>query len=99
MRECMLTTNDNPFDPFDNFEEWYKIDMQLQHNTSALVARLVPSDDSLPHAYMEAMKEEILNKWCASAVGEWIPSEYIMKCSQTLKLEDWSDYVCYVGLD
>lgn len=48
---------------------------------------------------MTNFKTKILNKWCASAVGEWIPSEYIMKCSQTVKLEDWSNYVCYVGLD
>lgn len=64
MRECMLTTNDNPFDPFDNFEEWYKIDMQFQYNTCGLVARLVPTDDSMPQAYMEQMKEQILTDWC-----------------------------------
>ena len=64
MRVCMLTTNDNPFDPFENFEEWYKIDMQFQYNTCGLVARLVPTDDTLPHEFMEGIKEEILTDWC-----------------------------------
>lgn len=44
-------------------------------------------------------KTKILNIWCASAVGEWIPSEYILKCSDKVDLEDWKDSVCYVGLD
>lgn len=42
---------------------------------------------------------KILNKWCASATGEWIPSEYLLKCSEKINLEDYSNNVCYVGLD
>lgn len=64
MRVCMLTTVDNPFDPFENFTEWYKIDMQFQYNTCALVARLVPDSENLPQPYMEQIKEEILTNWC-----------------------------------
>lgn len=48
---------------------------------------------------MTNFKTKILNKWVASAVGEWIPSEYILKCSEEVKLEDWSNYTCFVGLD
>lgn len=48
---------------------------------------------------MTNFKTKILNKWVASAIGEWIPSEYILKCSEKVNLEDWKDYVCYVGLD
>ena len=42
---------------------------------------------------------KILNKWCASAIGEWIPSEYLLKCSEKINLDDYSNNVCYVGLD
>ena len=48
---------------------------------------------------MTNFKTKILNKWCSSAVGEWIPSEYILKCSQKIDLKEWVNYVCYVGLD
>jgi hypothetical protein len=64
MREVMLTTVDNPFNPFDNFEEWFKIDMQFGYNTCALLARLAPAPaDSLPDSYNEAIKEQVIDRW------------------------------------
>lgn len=44
-------------------------------------------------------KTKILNIWCASAIGEWIPNEYLLKCSEKVNLEDYSNNVCYIGLD
>lgn len=35
---CMITTHDNPFNPFDNFVAWYKEDMRLGHDTCGLLA-------------------------------------------------------------
>lgn len=64
MREVMLTTLDNPFDPFENFQEWYKIDMQFKYNTCALVARLCPQpSESLPESYVNAINENIIDRW------------------------------------
>lgn len=48
---------------------------------------------------MTNFKTKILNKWCASAVGEWIPAEYILKCSEKVDLSQWGGYTCYLGLD
>ncbi len=48
---------------------------------------------------MTNFKTKILNKWVASAVGEWIPAEYILKCSEKVDLSQWGNYTCYVGLD
>lgn len=48
---------------------------------------------------MVNFKTKILNIWCSNAVGEWIPSEYLLKCSEKVNLGDWTNYVCYVGLD
>ena len=42
----MLTTVDNPVNPFTSFNEWYHRDLALGHNTMGLLARIaaVPSD-------------------------------------------------------
>ena len=48
---------------------------------------------------MTNFKTKILNKWVASAIGEWIPSEYLLKCSEKVNLEDYTHNVCYIGLD
>lgn len=48
---------------------------------------------------MTNFKTKILNKWVASAIGEWIPSEYLLKCSEKVNLKDYTHNVCYIGLD
>lgn len=37
---CMLTTLDNPFNPFDDFTSWYMFDCEKGHNTSSRIARI-----------------------------------------------------------
>lgn len=36
----MLTTIDNPYDPFVQWDEWYAMDHQLGHNTCEFLARV-----------------------------------------------------------
>jgi hypothetical protein len=38
--EYMLTTVDNPFDPFTMFDEWYTYDTQMGYHTSAFLDRV-----------------------------------------------------------
>ena len=40
MEVSMLTTIDNPFDPFDQFDDWYAFDMQKGYNTCDYLAKL-----------------------------------------------------------
>lgn len=65
-------------------EDYIKSELQKAKNNPSLITNF---------------KTKILNKWCASALGEWIPSEYILKCSEKVSLEDYSHNVCYIGLD
>lgn len=48
--EYMLTTVDNPFNPFTRFDEWYRYDVKLGYNTSAFLDRIakVSNDMSEP---------------------------------------------------
>lgn len=36
----MLTTEDNPFDPFEQYDEWYAWDMHAGYHTPGLLARI-----------------------------------------------------------
>ena len=44
--EVMLTTFDNPFDPFDDFDQWYSYDKQMGYNTCEKIARIARSSES-----------------------------------------------------
>jgi hypothetical protein len=39
--EYMLTTVDNPFDPFSQWDEWYAWDMNAGYHTPGFLARIV----------------------------------------------------------
>lgn len=43
----MVTTTDNPYDPFTEFREWYNFDVSHGYHTSSLVARLTVTSDNL----------------------------------------------------
>ena len=43
----MLTTVDNPNDPFDNFKEWYMYDVQKGYNSSSYLARIAKTSDEM----------------------------------------------------
>lgn len=43
----MLTTADNPFDPFTQFDEWQMFDEAKGYNTCAYLARIAKTSDEL----------------------------------------------------
>lgn len=45
--EYMLTTVDNPFDPFTQFDEWFAYDAVLGHNTPGYLAAVATTSDEL----------------------------------------------------
>lgn len=43
----MLTTVDNPFDPFTQFDQWFAFDTYSGYHTAALLDRIAISSDEL----------------------------------------------------
>lgn len=43
---CMLTTFDNPFDPFEQFTSWFLFDTEKGYNTCGKLARIAKSSDN-----------------------------------------------------
>lgn len=62
----MLTTVDNPFSPFTQFNEWFAFDTVKGYNTSGLLARLVITSDEISEAdqnvAIETAMEEIVKE-------------------------------------
>lgn len=48
--EVMLTTIDNPYNPFLQYEDWYAFDVKKGYNTCAYLARITMSSDDLSEA-------------------------------------------------
>ena len=42
-----LTTIDNPYDPFTQFDEWYQFDSSNGYNTCGYLARIAKTSDEL----------------------------------------------------
>lgn len=59
MIETMLTTVDNPYNPFTNYDEWFNWDFIAGYNTCSRLARVCASSFELSkveqeEAFMEA---------------------------------------------
>ena len=50
MKKAMLTTYDNPYDPFDQYEDWFAFDARKGYNTPGLLARIAVVSDELSEA-------------------------------------------------
>lgn len=56
MADHMLTTVDNPFNPWTDFDEWNAFDLRAGYNTMAFLARVTV----LSHELSETQQEDAL---------------------------------------
>lgn len=58
----MLTTVDNPFNPFTHFNEWYAWDIAAGYDTLGYLARIAVTSHDLPDALYSQEVERAINE-------------------------------------
>lgn len=57
---CMLTTFDNPYDPFEDFTHWFMYDTQNGYDSCSRLARIAKlSDDFSQKEYFDEIERAI----------------------------------------
>lgn len=62
MSKVMLTTVDNPFNPFEQFDSWLLFDMEKGYNSCAYLARIARTSDQLSESENEAEIERAIDE-------------------------------------
>ena len=72
----MLTTVDNPYDPFTQFEQWFAFDTAAGYNTSAFLARIARTSEELSDTDQEQAIELAIDEIVMENVsGMWMKVE------------------------
>ena len=61
-REAMLTTLDNPYDPFTDWDNWLAFDEEKGYNTCGYLARIANTSDALSDADIQVEIENAMNE-------------------------------------
>lgn len=68
-KTCMLTTVDNPFDPFEQFTSWFLFDTEKGYNSCSYLARIARTSDQFT--------EEENDKEVERAIDEIIKNDFM----------------------
>ena len=69
---CMLTTFDNPFDPFEQFTSWFMFDVEKGYNSCSYLARIaktseqftdLENEEEIERAIDEIIKYDFMNMY------------------------------------
>lgn len=62
MAEHMLTTVDNPYSPFTQFEEWFEFDTFHGYGTLSLLARVAKTSNDMSEADQSSAIEHAIDE-------------------------------------
>ena len=69
INECRLTTVDNPFDPFTQFDDWFLFDTEKGYNSCSRLDRITKISDD--------MSEVEVNEEIERAIDEIIKYDFL----------------------
>lgn len=62
MSQCMLTTIDNPFNPFTQFDNWFSFDESLGYHSCSYLARIAKTSNDLSDEDYEMEVEDAIDE-------------------------------------
>ncbi len=81
--ECRLTTFDNPYDPFDQFDSWFLFDTEKGYNSCAYLARIAQTSPQL--------SDEENNEVIEDAIDEIIKYDFLNIYKKVVKSDKKSE--------
>lgn len=60
--KCMLTTFDNPYNPFDDFTSWFMFDEEKGYHTCSYLGRIARTSDQLSEEENELENERAIDE-------------------------------------
>ncbi len=79
-RRCMLTTFDNPYNPFEQFTSWFLFDVEKGYNTCSYLGRIARTSDQLSEEENELEIERAID-------------EIVLKISHYINPETFRDFL------
>ncbi len=67
LHEYWMTTIDNPYSYYDEFDKWYQYDMLQGYDTCGLIARIARTSE----AFSDEENQKLINK----AIDDWIEAD------------------------
>ena len=61
MEQHLLTTIDNPYNPFVDFSSWYMFDCEKGHNTSSRLARIMNVNSEMTQKEIDEERDRAMN--------------------------------------
>lgn len=62
MKKARITTVDNPYDPQEDFSQWYLYDVNSGYNTCAYLSRIAKTSDQLSDEENEIENERAIDE-------------------------------------
>lgn len=60
--DVMLTTFDNPFDPFEQFTSWFLFDVEKGYNSCSKIARIAKFSDDMSQKEIDDETERAIDE-------------------------------------
>ena len=84
MADVMLSTFDNPYDPFTQYDQWYEYDTSKGYHSSSFLGRVVVSSPELTEQDQDLAIEEAIDE----IVRENVLGIYIKVKKDSEKLDE-----------